>query len=164
MIYYLSVLANGREYIAESKFPQAIELDSVNLIRHESWRTTYRLIAYFNDHPGIEEYCLIDFYRNGEHLWWEQILYNDRFRDGREIKLENLDTDFFLSDNIKIEVLTFDKAIYDYYSVMLETDEDNGDQSLIDLAAANPPSNISNSALGYFSAQAYRFYNITISE
>jgi len=166
--YFLNVEVDGKEYTAESKYPLPIILDSTKITRQNTWSTSHYLEAFFSEHPGDEDYCLINFYQNGYFLWWDQILYSDKFRDGQPILIDNLDTEFFLHDVVKIEVFTFEKPIYEYYSVIKDLDNEDysedEEEPLFDLASANPPSNISNNGLGYFSAQAYYSFQFQILE
>jgi hypothetical protein len=55
-------------------------------------------------------------------------------------------------DTITIDLLSIDKATYDYFHTL--SDILTSDQSPTSLAPANPTTNISGSALGYFAAYA----------
>ena len=57
-----------------------------------------------------------------------------------------------------------EKEIYEYFSTLINFDDDGNSEGddIIGLAPSNPNSNISNNALGYFSAHTYRKYNLII--
>jgi hypothetical protein len=93
----------------------------------------------------------------------EKILYYDKYTDGEIIEIDNIDELFNRNDLLKVDLITIDKNIYDFYSVVYNyEDPESAEESVIDLASANPKSNISNNALGYFSAQTVRSYSVFI--
>jgi len=53
-------------------------------------------------------------------------------------------------DTITVELLTIDKAAYDYYSIL--RDILSSDRSATSLSPANPNTNLTNGPLGYFAA------------
>jgi len=159
--YTMEVLVEKNMYTAVSQMPVPLELDSVvyNLI----YPPVYRLSCYFTDHEGIRDYCRLRIYRNQQYLKNEKILYHDNYTDGKIVVVDNIDEIFYLNDRVNIELLTIDKNIYDFYSVLFSQEDANSpDESIIDLASANIKSNISNNALGYFSAQTIRSYSTVI--
>lgn len=162
-IYTLSVISEGKRYTATSRLPSPIELDSIGYKRLDPNSAAYDLMFYFTDKEGIEEYCRINLYRNFNLLERESILYQDSYTDGEAIVINDIGTNFYENDNVRVEVLSIGRDIYDYYSVLYDIlDEDEEDEQFIELTSANPKSNINNNALGYFSAQSVRNYSLTI--
>jgi hypothetical protein len=68
-----------------------------------------------------------------------------------------------LNDTAIVELLTLDKSTYDYYSTLSNvlTEGDTGPPMMM-TTPANPNSNLSNGALGYFGAFAVRSDSIVI--
>jgi hypothetical protein len=65
----------------------------------------------------------------------------ERIRAGRNVAV---------GDTITVQLLSIDKAAYDYFSTL--RDILSSDRAATSLAPANPNSNISNGSLGYFAA------------
>ncbi len=65
----------------------------------------------------------------------------ERIRAGRNVQT---------GDAITVELLSIDKATYDYFNTL--RDVLSSDQAATSLAPANPNTNLSNGLLGYFSA------------
>ena len=161
-IYKMEVYVNGKVYTAVSQMPVPLELDSIvyNLIYPY---VPVPIILYFTDHKGIQDFCRFKIYNNYEYLENEKILYYDKYTDGEIIKIDNIDELFNRNDLLKVDLITIDKNIYDFYSVVYNyEDPESPEESVIDLASANPKSNINNNALGYFSAQTVRSYWVYI--
>ena len=157
--YTLSVFVEGEEYTASCKMPEAVELDSITY-------NIYGGIAYlrcvFYDREGIDDFFRLKIYRNGDLV--ETYLYQGRFRDGQKIILDDFITPFLLDDQVRIEMHTIDRIIYEYLAML---GEDNGESfvelpDILPLTAYNPNTNLSNGALGYFSAQTKRTYTFIV--
>lgn len=160
--YTLQVVTEGREYIAISKMPVPIEFNSVVCVPGQN-QTYYNLLYSFYDHEGIEDYCRIKLYRDGEYLDLDYKLYHDGNSDGELIEIESL-SNFFSNNLAEIELFTIEKEIYEYFSTLANFDDEGNSEGddIIGLAPCNPNSNISNNALGYFSAQTYRKYQLLV--
>lgn len=161
-VYTMEVQVNGKVYTAFSKMPVPLELDSIvyNLIYSY---VPVPISLYFTDHKGIEDFCRFKIYKNYEYLENEKILYYDKYTDGEIIEIDDIDELFNRNDLLRVDLITIDKNIYDFYSVVYNyEDPESAEESVIDLASANPKSNISNNALGYFSAQTVRSYSVYI--
>jgi hypothetical protein len=160
--YTLQVIAEGKEYTATSKMPVPIEFSSVVYVPSQN-QTYYNLLYAFQDHVGIEDYCRIKLYRDGEYLDLDYKLYHDSHSDGELIEIESL-SNFFNNDLAEIELFTIEKGIYEFFSTLAEFDDEGNSEGddIIGLAPSNPNSNISNNALGYFSAQTYRKYQLLV--
>jgi len=75
----------------------------------------------------------------------------ERIRAGGQVQL---------GDTITLELLSIDKASYDYFSTL--KDILTSDRSPTSLSPANPNTNLSNGSLGYFSAFAMDTKKIVI--
>ncbi|OGU54095.1 MAG: hypothetical protein A2V66_07470 [Ignavibacteria bacterium RBG_13_36_8] len=164
--YTLNVITEGREYSAVSQMPSPLELDSVRFMNYMFY--PYYISCYFKDRVNIEDYLLFRIFLNG--VFTENYLYQDKYSDGQNITLDKFK--FFANhgDDVTIQVISLDKNVYKYFSMLL--DEDNfidlgnlGEGEASDLFPAlsfNPTTNLTNNALGYFSAQAITTYRLVV--
>ncbi|MFH0989492.1 MAG: DUF4249 family protein [bacterium] len=162
-IYTLRVEVNGMQYTAVSNMPSPMTMDS---IKHTDVNTFWgffsetKLQYYLTNKPGVEEYCLIKAYnQNSTSFYWT--LYSDKYSDGQQVIVNS--PSFSPTGNvIRIELISIDKATYEYFHSLREIIGE-GDIEVSDffkIKDFNPKSNLSNNALGYFSAQAQRNYQV----
>ena len=91
--------------------------------------------------------------------------FSDNFNNGlvnqRNLRLPGDNEDNVkIGDTIHVEMQCIDQNIYTYYNAVIQISGDDG--SGAGITPANPPSNISNSALGYFSAHTSTKNSIVI--
>jgi hypothetical protein len=137
--------------------PEPLLMDRIVFNRISNYNPEYYLVCQFQDREGVDDFYRINFYRNGYYLEDDMILYQGEFTDGEEIIIDNLHTYFRQFDRVNIEIFSLNRNIYEYYSFLenaLTTSEDDA-TDIIEFGYANPKSNISNGALGFFSAQSY---------
>ncbi len=161
--YTLTVLADYQTYTAESTMPQPLVLNTMNLTRIPADIEIYALTFSLQDHPGIEDYCMINVYGNGE--LFNHFLYQDHLNDGEEIVFDDINVYFKPNDIAMLEVITIDRATYEFYHTLEMADENENDEfvsSFIPVTTFNPTTNLDNGALGYFSAKAVRRYVKTV--
>ncbi len=161
--YHLSVTVGGQQFMADSRMPAPVVLDSIKSVSSFSWFTlgTTTLQYYLTDNPAVEEYCVIKVYnQNGSPLVWN--VYSDKNAAGRHVVLES--PEFTpTSSTIIVEVLSVDKAAYEYfYSLRQVVGNSLSVPDMLRMSDYNPKSNLSNNALGYFSAQSTRRYTVSI--
>ena len=177
--YTLSVTVDGIEYMASSTMPEPLQLDTVSLIPVPN-TDHYNLSYEFTDPAGIENYSRISVYRNGilEHDY----LFHDDFRDGEIFESEELGLWIHPTETVVVATISFDRAMFDFLSGLQDIDdhiedltfdfswdpmEDDYDPELpffVPKILANPKSNLSNGALGYFCAQSIMVYIPTFEE
>ncbi|WP_042722344.1 DUF4249 domain-containing protein [Flavobacterium sp. B17] len=160
--YTLKVNAEGKEYIAQSTMPQPVSFDG---LQQDSFsfagETSYTLLPVFTDPPALGNRYLFSFtVNNNPKKFFSE--FSDNVNNGmlnqRPLLLPNDDSDpgdikVVPGDNINVEMQCIDQNVYTFYSALLQL-SDNGAGGGI--TPANPPSNISNGALGYFSAHTVR--------
>ncbi len=159
--YRMSVNYSGGSYHAESTMPEEMRIDSVFFRRGTSWNNNYKLSIHFTDKANIENYMRIKIFRNNSFLSNDHYLYQDKNSDGSQVSIDDFDNDFFVNDDIKIEFHSITKDTYNYFSTLV------GDEKVVDpetpeflpVTLFNAKSNISNGALGYFSAHFIRSRN-----
>jgi hypothetical protein len=154
--YSLNVSIDGEQYTAISKMPEAIELDSIKI--NSSPGPGDDIICYFTDLVGAENYCRLKVFRNGELIY--TFLYQDRYSDGQQIVVDDI-YDIDSGDHVEIQFLTIDKEIFEYFETLSEISETSSASTTL-LTPYNPKSNISNNALGYFSAHTLRRYSLVV--
>jgi len=157
--YTLTVITGGNKYSASSTMPQALEFNRVELYQTAPGATTYRPRCTLNDHAGINNFYLLNIYRND--FLEDTYLYHDALNDGEEVMLDNISVYLEARDRVLLELLTVNKIIYEFFDTLDELQESEGDEvadSFIPITTINPTTNLENGALGYFSAHTTRKY------
>jgi len=123
----------------------------------------YKVHCYVRDPIDKENYYRLKYYVNGKQTsdQGEITLYSDKLFNGKEIGLGQRTLVFQETDTLTVELQSIDKATYDYFSTLETIIGDDWQQSA---APANPISNFSNGALGYFSAFSYDRRKVIIKE
>ena len=173
--YSIEVIAEGETYDAISTMPNQIILDSLALEdapdRHsgkDDGLGRFYLHIYFQDQPDIDDYLRFKLYSNGIPLGGFN-LYNDKLSDGNYIDyrlvLGGEEGDIKLGDLVTVELMSIDQAAFDFYKTAnsVNASGSNGrGPSSTSAAPANPVTNWSNKALGFFSAYAVSSSEIVI--
>lgn len=157
--YILKVNAEGKDYTAFSTMPNSLHIDSLSYEYTSTGfgmhkKDGYKLHCYFKDPAGIDNYARFKVYKN-KKLLDGFFLYRDKFRDGNPIDFSDfLDEVFALNDTLRVELLSVNKATFDYLSTLANV---SGKTNKGPTATpANPNTNLSNGALGYFGAFTVR--------
>jgi len=149
-IYTLSVKSEGETYISTTEMKPSLKIDSLKADYHGGeipyFEEGYELNCYIGDSVNINEYCMLNIYKNFEKSF-NIYLYEDTYTDGSSFEYTFFAETFQVGDTAMIEILTCDKGVYDYLYTYAEIAsnyfQDSG-------TPYNPTSNISNNALGYF--------------
>ncbi len=163
--YSLKVVSNGKEYDAVSSMPQKVKIDSLyNLPSINTFgESGYDFYVTFKDPPQPGNYYRIiphvsslptDSISGGRG---GTFIVDDEFTNGNEITFRfgirnNPTRKLGPGDTVKVDLLSIDKATYDYYYTLRNIIA--ADQSPTSLSPANPNTNLTNGSLGYFSAYA----------
>jgi hypothetical protein len=157
--YFLNVTAEGNNYSAVSIMPAKISIDSIYYIKRPNNRSGepgYDIYVTFKDPPELGNY-----YRINVHAGYlvpsdsvdgrRYRLYSDKLTNGNEME-ERIRTGRLVvtGDTITVDLLSIDKATYDYFNTLRDILTSDG--AATSLAPANPNTNLSNGALGYFAA------------
>jgi len=157
--YLLNVNADGNNYSAISHMPNKVLIDSIFYIKRPNNRfgePGYDIYVMFKDPPELGNY-----YRLNVHAGYlvpsdsvdgrRYRLYSDKLTNGDEME-ERVRTRSLVvpGDTITIDLLSIDKSAYDYFNTLRDILTSDG--AATSLAPANPNTNLSNGALGYFSA------------
>jgi len=151
--YHLSVTVQGINYSAVSTMPATVNLDSVTFVSNSGFgRKQISAVANFQDPAGEKNYYQFIEYLNNQPLSKDLFVFDDRLSDGRYIEntLFNDSSYLQVGDQLVVDMYCIDSAVYNYFFQLLES----GGAGNFNTSAspANPTSNISNGAYGYFSA------------
>jgi len=166
--YTLRVWVDGQLYASTETMPAYIEVDTVMAERDDLFGDErYYGVFEFRDPPGQANYYRYTPFYGYRALtsFGDQRLFSDKFNDGRkvaqrfEVDVRNPSSDEngkprFVS-RVKRQVIS--PAVYQYWR----------EARAINPAAtapANPKSNISNGALGYFSVSSARMHEVDLTE
>jgi hypothetical protein len=153
--YLLTIHLGGATFSSSSTMPQPVNLDSIYVSTARLSNTKYVTVIY-KDPLNIANYYHFVQYINGEQ---EPSIFvsDDEFTDGQTVKSQlnySNDTDnpaweIKSGDSIRIDMICNDAAVYKFWYSL-----SNGATGANESASpANPVSNISGGAVGYFSAQ-----------
>ena len=157
--YTLDVTSEGKEYIATSTMPAPVNIDSLTLDYIVNGPDRYWAFKVdFKDPAGVKNYYHFVLMRNSI-ISQRFFLYDDRLQDGESITYDLVPDTLYDRDVVIIFLQCVDKGVYDYFRTASQISNGRGSQSA---SPANPLSNFSNGALGYFSAYAVRSKRIVI--
>jgi hypothetical protein len=154
-VYQLSVTINDQTFTASCTMPEPVRLDTLYIsegpfgqfkfatIRYtdsQELNNRYRFVQYLNGVKDPAIFWQTDEFTNGFNIQTQLDTGVDKKDDPRNIKS---------GDRVTIEMQGLDANIYKYWYSL---DAGGGDGSGTIAAPANPLTNISGGALGYFSA------------
>jgi hypothetical protein len=158
--YSMSVVTGGKTYSASSTMPAKVLIDSIYAVARTGFRSEpgFDIYVMFKDSPEPGNYYRLNA-KSSTLIPADSIdgrrfrLYTDKLTNGNEMteriraggKVQSGDT-------ITLELLSIDKAAYDYFSTLRNIL--SSDRSPTSLSPANPNTNLTNGSLGYFAAFA----------
>lgn len=164
--YKLYVQVGALTYTAESKMPLPVALDGLKQDSLElAGNVSYTILPIFTDPPQLGNRYTFVLNVNESNKKTIQT-FSDNTDNGvvnqRSIMpaVEDDDEDVKIGDVIRVEMRCVDQNVYTYYSALSQLLNNSGPGGGI--TPANPPSNISNGALGVFSAHSTATQSITI--
>lgn len=162
--YTLTVNAEDKVYAAQSTMPQRVPFDSIKVEKVlVTGETEYHLIPVYNDPVAKgNNYRFVLSVNN--NLINQHFVQNDEVKNGvvNTFRLEINDDDLELKrgDSISIQMQCIGKKVALYYTTLaLISDSGPGGGT----TPNNPPTNISNGALGIFSAHTVETRKIEIN-
>jgi hypothetical protein len=160
--YRLVVVAAGQQYTASSTMPLPVVMDSVTLEENITLNNQKEInaIVNFQDPPGVPNYYQFTETVDGRVIP-DIFVFEDRLSDGRYIQdpLFNDSSYLQIGDTLKVTMNCVDQNTYNYFYQLANVVSSNGIQST---TPTNPTSNLSNGALGYFSAHTTSIDKILI--
>ncbi len=160
--YTLNVVIDGITYSAMSTMPNLVVIDSLIFeFMEKSLRSKagYEVTLNYSDPVGIDNFYKIEVYRNNKLFPDEKTIRirNDKYSDGKHesVNLNGFRSDgerFEMNDTIRVKLYSIDKQVYAHYNTFRTiTGGGFGGSSS---TPANPTTNLTNGALGYFGAFA----------
>jgi hypothetical protein len=151
-IYNLLVTTGGRQYKATSTMPGMVALDSVTFAENTDFNNKQDInaVVNFRDPVGLGNYYQFTETINGR-LIPDIFVFEDRLSDGKYIQQPLFNDSAYLQkgDTLLLDMYCIDKGVYNYFFTLMNVTGNNNFQTA---TPANPNGNISNGALGYFSA------------
>lgn len=164
--YKLVVDYDGVQYVAESQMPNPVKITYLNY--DYKGKTLFYDAGYVVNYSFIDPKDEVNYYRvryflNGELQSDESdyFIITDEMFNGNSIQMQLHGGRFETGDTVKVELMSIDKDIYDYFNTLIEVISLNSMESA---APANPTSNFSNGVLGYFSAYSSDVKTIIIGK
>jgi hypothetical protein len=149
--YNLSVFVQNKTYTASSTMPAPVILDSVSFLSNSAFGTKRTsAVVNFQDPAGVSNYYQFIENINGKQYTKSFFIFEDRLSDGKYITttLRTDSTYFKTGDQLEIKMYCIDKNIFAYFNQLNQSSGGNNTAA----SPANPSSNISSGAYGYFSA------------
>lgn len=148
--YTLTVQYKGQTYTGSSTMPQPVFFDQLTYASDLFKKTSQLVTVHFQDPINVPNQYRFIMYVNGVQV--KSIFdADDTFTDGSTVEINLFQNDFTIikGDTVNVEDQCIDKNMFTYW-FSLSQQQDNGAGG--GTAPSNPPSNLSNNALGYFSA------------
>ncbi len=145
--YTLDVTLDGQKYTSVSSMPEKVFLDSLNF-RQVSFfgKTSTHVVANFEDPVEIKNQYRYLLTIKGKVV--EEVVSDDRFNNGNKVSntIYHELNDLKPGDPIELDLQCIDRNVYTYFFSFGQNMGEGGPP----VSPANPPSNISNGALGVF--------------
>lgn len=161
--YTLTVVADGETYTAHSTMPARVPFDSIKVEAVTTMgETEYNLIPVYRDPVAKGNNYRFELSVNNQFINMH-FVQNDEVKNGvvNTLRLEINDDDLKLKpgDQVRVKMQCIDKKVSLFYTALaLMADSGPGGGT----TPNNPPNNISNGALGVFSAHTVETKNATI--
>jgi hypothetical protein len=160
--YTLKIIADGKEYTATSTMPNPVIIDFLNITTQTTRKSTEKnLSASINDPAGVANYYR--FIKIINNVVQTSILIeDDLMQDGNTVLIPLLskrqtEDKIISGDNVTVVLQAVDENVYNCFRTLLQLYSSGGGPGGMlsqSTSPANPLTNISNGALGYFSACA----------
>jgi len=164
--YTLSILSEGELYVAEATIPQKVNMDSLTCLYNPVsifYEVGYVVSCHFSDPAESRNFYRLKTYNINDKSKAKNSkdLYNDDISNGNKFELIWSYDVFQQNDTVVVELYSLDERTYNYYKTLFPI---SGGAEMMSLSTpANPNTNISNGALGYFGAYSISRDTIIIS-
>jgi hypothetical protein len=159
--YTLNVQVNGKTYTGSSTMPVAVKFEDLSFKDSFFDKNKKLITIHFRDPIGVaNQYRFVMFVNN---IQVKSIFdEDDSFTNGRYVDedLYQDDIDIKMGDVVIVEGQCIDYNIYTYWFSLSQ--QGGGGRGGGSPTPSNPPSNLSNKALGYFSAHTVQRLGIII--
>lgn len=163
--YKLTVELGGTTFTASSIMPAKVNLDSLYITEDYFFGEVRKTVnVQYQDPPGLgQSYRFVEYVNGAKEN--RIFIRNDDYTDGNEstVKLLSPDDDdedeLKSGDLIKVDMLCVDAQVYKYWYSFITGGAEGGSNNA---SPANPVSNISGGALGYFSAHTLQTKTVKV--
>jgi hypothetical protein len=165
--YNVDVEYNGITYSARSYLHAMVPIVDVTISHFDGlgfFDSGYKINCFIRDPVNIDNFYRIKLLIDGMAVNndGEIDLYSDKLFDGKVIGLVQHSAMVFQdTDVVTVELQAIDQAAYDYFSTL---ENITGIEMIQSASPANPISNFSNGALGYFSAYSVDRKTVVIKD
>lgn len=156
--YTMTILNNGKTYTSNCTMPSPVAIDTL-IVQKSLFGKNLQVNVVFKDPAGITNYYR--FIKVVNHTVAQRnYVTDDELQDGQTINFPLIgDNDSIKAgDSVRVILQSIDKGAYQYFISLNNANGGGG----ANVAPANPTSNISNGALGYFNAYSYTEKSIII--
>jgi hypothetical protein len=165
--YNLKVTAEGAVYEGSSTMMSHVNIDSLKVFKSASQRfdfggnqneSHYEIHCFFID-PPEKNFYRIRVFKNDSIDTQNYRLYDDQYTNNEytELRVSNAS----VRNTYRIELLSLDKSTYGYFRTLEDLISIN---PFFGSTPANPNTNLTNGALGYFGACAISSRTIVVTE
>ena len=164
--YTLSILSEGDNYVAKATIPQKVNIDSLTCLYNPIsifYEVGYVVSCHFSDPEESGNFYRLKTYNINDKSKAKNSkdLYNDDIFNGNRVELSWSYNVYQQNDTVVVELYSLDGQTYDYYKTLFPIS--GGAEMMSFTTPANPNTNISNGALGYFGAYTISRDTIIIS-
>jgi hypothetical protein len=156
-IYTLTVQVDDKTYSATSTMQEVPDIESI-YIENSGFTNEKVSTIKFNDQVNVDNYYRVIQFIN-DTIQHDFHVFSDYLYDGKSISYsifpQDIDEELETGDKVTIWLESVDKGVYEYF----RTANNTGNESA---SPANPTSNISNGALGYFNACSVSIDSIVV--
>lgn len=160
--YGMEVDVDGQHYSASSTMPVRVPLDSITFAENVNFNNQMEInaVVNFQDPIGLGNYYMFTEYVNSRQIP-DIFVFEDRLSDGRSIQDPLFNDSSYLqkNDTLVLTMDCIDQNSYNYFYTLMNVTGNNNFQSA---TPANPVTNLSNGALGYFSAHTTQRVAISV--
>jgi hypothetical protein len=160
--YTLAVLIGDSAYSAVSTMPQPVALDSVTFATGLFSKGQITAIANFQDPPDVGHYYQFIEFINGVQFTKDIFVFDDRLSAGKYINYDlRMDSAYLsIGDQLQVNMNCIDVNVYNYFFQLSRTQTTGAFSTTA--SPANPSTNLTNGAYGYFSAHTVRSKTVTV--
>lgn len=168
--YYLEVQVDNQVYTAEDILHPVTKFDSITFQLNKDQLDDpidegkfYELLLYAKEPQQTKDYYLFKFYRNDTivKLFESDIYFTDDVLLGERIDGLPSPVYYGEADTARIEMLSISREAYLFYNDLFNLI--NNDGGMFGPPPANPRTNLSNGALGYFQASSVEADTLVIN-
>ena len=155
MDYAISILSEGEKYVAKATIPQRVIIDSLNFKYNPEgifYEVGYVVSCHFSDPGESSNFYRLKTYNINDKTKarYSKELSSDDFFEGNKVEWQWSNEVYQQNDTVVVELYSLDEQTYDYYRTLFPIS--GGAEMMSFTTPANPNTNLSNGALGYFGA------------